>query len=110
MHVLVVEDDDDVARMVTWALRLDGHTVDHHSTGDVILNGHQWDAALIDWMLPEETGCVLAQRLRAERPWMRVVIWTAYPAGAREDCKCEGCVILTKPAPMSEVIDALGLL
>lgn len=55
MHVLVVEDDDDVAQMIWWMLKRIGHTAliapSSESAVQLVENNELFDAFLIDFML-----------------------------------------------------------
>ncbi len=68
MRILVVEDDSEAAAHVSKGLREAGHVVDHALDGEVGLNmagSGDYDAYVIDRMLPKLDGVSLLSRRRA---------------------------------------------
>lgn len=68
MRILVVEDDNEAAAHVSKGLREAGHVVDHALDGEVGLNmagAGDYDAYVIDRMLPKLDGVSLLSRRRA---------------------------------------------
>lgn len=68
MRILVVEDDSEAAAHVSKGLREAGHVVDHALDGEVGLNmagAGDYDAYVIDRMLPKLDGVSLLSRRRA---------------------------------------------
>jgi len=68
MRILVVEDDSEAAAHVSKGLREAGHVVDHALDGEVGLNmagAGDYDAYVIDRMLPKLDGVTLLARRRA---------------------------------------------
>jgi len=69
-HVLVVEDDGDVAAIILAKLSEQGFTVRHATTGREGLAcalAERFDAITLDRMLPDMDGLALLARLRAEQ-------------------------------------------
>ncbi|MBO4205614.1 response regulator [Micromonospora echinofusca] len=67
--ILVVDDDEDIARFVAFNLRLHGFEVRHASDGQEALEviGEQRpDLAVVDLMMPRIDGLELTRRLRAD--------------------------------------------
>lgn len=67
MRILVVEDDDDLRRLVVQALRENGYAVDDAGDGhDGLFKATTWeyDAVVLDVMLPRISGLELLRRLR----------------------------------------------
>ena len=59
MRVLVVEDEPDLLRVIAQALREAGYAVDEAADGeDGLYKATTWDydAIVLDWMLPKFTG------------------------------------------------------
>jgi two-component system, OmpR family, response regulator len=70
MRLLVVEDEPDLLQSLAEALREDGYAVDTASRGDDGLHkARSWDydAIVLDWMLPGIHGMEFLQRLRREK-------------------------------------------
>lgn len=68
MRILVVEDDNEAAAHVSKGLREAGHVVDHAMDGEVGLNmagAGDYDAYVIDRMLPKMDGVTLLSKRRA---------------------------------------------
>src|SRR5262249_19394143 len=70
MRVLVVEDDAKIASFVVRGLKQAGYAVDHApdgETGLALAESTDYDAAIVDVMLPKLDGISLVKRLRAAR-------------------------------------------
>jgi DNA-binding response OmpR family regulator len=114
--VLVLENDPDLAAVLTEALDLMGYAVtvvaDREAALDVL---HQEDPAvlLVDIGMPMRDGMVLAQITRRWRgagfPIIAITGWTAPSVHAR--ARAVGCdLILTKPFLLAELRDAIECL
>ncbi|MCB1743657.1 MAG: response regulator, partial [Gammaproteobacteria bacterium] len=68
MRILIVEDDNDTRTYLSKGLKETGHIVDQASTGKegmyMALEG-QYDALIVDRMLPELDGLGIVKALRA---------------------------------------------
>jgi DNA-binding response OmpR family regulator len=77
--ILLVEDEEKLARMVELELRYEGYEVSKAGDGrtglDMALSG-AYDLVLLDIMLPQMTGMEVLRRLRRESP-MPVIMLTA---------------------------------
>ena len=108
-RVLVVEDDDRVARLVSRALQEDGYTVDRAATGPAGLGAalaNDFDLVLLDLMLPGMGGTQVLERLVEARPEQRVLVLSAVPEiGARVACLDAGAVdFVGKPFVVAELL------
>ena len=66
-HLLLVEDDEGIARPLVAALEAGGHTVDHVTTGRAAITAaRQVDAVLLDLGLPDLDGVEVCRRLRRD--------------------------------------------
>ena len=80
MRILVVEDDAKIASFVVRGLKEAGYAVDHAPEGDTGLSlaqSTEYDAAIIDVMLPGLDGLSLVRRLRSARQQLPVVFLSA---------------------------------
>ena len=81
-RILVVDDDPDIADIVSMMLRdLGGHeTVAVHSPDAALaaLASGEWDLLLTDLQLPQMTGIQLVRAAQAIRPTLPAVIMTAH--------------------------------
>lgn len=70
MRILVVEDEIDLQESLAQALREDGYAVDTADNGeDGLYKAMAWeyDAIILDWMLPKLNGMELLRRLRRDK-------------------------------------------
>lgn len=82
MRILVVEDEDDLLRAVAQYLTEHGHAVDTAAQGDEGLRkalAQEYDAIVLDLMLPRMNGWTLLERLRVQKH-TPVLILTAQDA------------------------------
>jgi two-component system OmpR family response regulator len=80
MRVLVVEDDPKMARLIRRGLSEEGLAVDVAPTGDEALwlaGSTEYDAIVLDVMLPGTDGFEVCRRLRADGQWSPVLMLTA---------------------------------
>jgi two-component system OmpR family response regulator len=80
MRLLVAEDDEKLARALDRGLRRAGYGVDVAHDGDAaLLNArvYEYDAAILDVMLPARDGFDVCRTLRAESWWTPVLLLTA---------------------------------
>ena len=80
MRILVVEDDAKIASFVVRGLKEAGYAVDHAPEGDTglaLAQSTEYDAAIIDVMLPGLDGLSLVRRLRSARQQLPVVFLSA---------------------------------
>lgn len=67
MHVLIIEDDKDMASFVSKVLGESGHTVDMAHRGDAglqLARSKDFDVIIVDRMLPEKDGLTLVREYR----------------------------------------------
>src|SRR5437879_13166090 len=83
MKVLVIEDDNRIANLVERALTEDGHnvTVSHNGRegANLLLSG-QFDAALLDILLPEMDGFEVLEQVRVKRCKTPILVFIAVDA------------------------------
>ena len=83
MHVLIVEDDESLARGIQGALERWSHTSDWASDGEaaaVAARSGSYDVALVDLGLPRLDGLELIRSLRRRRIGLPIIIVTARDA------------------------------
>jgi DNA-binding response OmpR family regulator len=81
--VLVVEDDEDIARLVGTVLVEEGHQVSHVGTGGAALSAaliHEYDLLICDLMLPDLQGTEIVRALKAQSPRLPVMVISALDA------------------------------
>jgi DNA-binding response OmpR family regulator len=80
MHLLIVEDDKGVARFLAKGFEQEGYAVDTAFDGEAaaeLAELADYDAIVLDLMLPKLPGLVLLRRLRKKKPNLPVLILTA---------------------------------
>ena len=83
VRLLVVEDDDGIARPLEAALRREGYLVERVSTGREALDGaDRADAVVLDLGLPDVDGLDVCRDLRSRRPALPILVLTARTAEA----------------------------
>jgi len=83
MRILVVEDDRKVAGFIEMGLREEGYAVDLARDGDeaiVLAHVNDYDAILLDLMLPKKNGLQVASELRREGRTTPILMLTARDA------------------------------
>jgi signal transduction histidine kinase/CheY-like chemotaxis protein len=111
--VLVVDDDDDVRRMVERALRRAGYTVMTATSGpDALARARAYpgeiDLLLTDVVMPGMTGQELIRELSAERPGLQVVFMSGYHPGAPIDPRRFVAKPFDRATLLSTVADVLA--
>ncbi|HET7535459.1 MAG TPA: response regulator transcription factor [Candidatus Didemnitutus sp.] len=109
MRVLVVEDDAKIASFVVRGLKQAGYAADHAADGETglaLAESTDYDAAIVDVMLPQLDGLALVRRLRAARRSTPVLFLSA--KSSVEDrvrgLQSGGDDYLTKPFAFSELL------
>jgi two-component system cell cycle sensor histidine kinase/response regulator CckA len=112
--ILVVEDEEHLARAVVDALRDEGYLVDHAADGEVALErigGRAFDAVICDLKMPRLDGKAFYRTLEANVPELakRVIFVTGDVAGtdAEEFLMESRCRWLAKPFRLGDLLRAL---
>jgi len=109
MRVLVVEDDPKIASFVVRGLKQAGYAVDHAGDGEAglaLAESTDYDAAVVDIMLPKLDGVSVVRRLRAARRGVPVVFLSAKSSvdDRVRGLQSGGDDYLTKPFALSELL------
>lgn len=109
MRVLVVEDDKKIASFVVKGLKQSGFAADHAADGDAGLfmaSSVNYDAAIVDLMLPKLDGLSLIQKIRAQGCQVPILILSAKAAvdDRVKGLQAGGDDYLTKPFAFSELL------
>jgi two-component system OmpR family response regulator len=115
MHILLIEDDDQAAAYLAKGLTETGHVVDHAADGEdglhLALTG-QYDALIVDRMLPKRDGLTLVRMLRADGQDTPVLVLSAL--GEVDDrvqgLRAGGDDYLVKPYAFTELLARLDAL
>ena len=109
MRILLIEDDASVADYIVKGLRESGYSVDHAGDGKqglVMATSEEYDAMVVDRMLPHVDGLTIVQTLRASENNTPVLILSAL--GEVDDrvkgLKAGGDDYLVKPFAFAELL------
>ena len=109
VNILVVDDEDVLAEMVSMALRYEGWTVSTAADGASAIaaaRDARPDAVVLDVMLPDMSGLDVLRKLREHNPQLPVLLLTA--KDALEDriagLTAGGDDYVTKPFSIEEVV------
>ncbi len=109
MHILLIEDDTEAARVLVKGLRESGYMVDHAADGREGLSralSGKFDLIVTDRMLPQIDGLAIIQQLRRTRLPTPVLVLSAL--GTVDDrirgLKAGGDDYLTKPFAFAELL------
>lgn len=108
MRVLVVEDQPKMARLICRGFETEGMAADHTDRGEDAIwmaGSTDYDAILLDVMLPGIDGFETCARLRADGVWAPVLMLTARDAVEDRVSGLDGGAddYLTKPFSFSEL-------
>ena len=109
MRLLLIEDEEDAARMIAKGLRQESHSVDVASEGESGLDkalSHPYDLIIVDIRLPVKDGWTVCRELRQAGLQTPVLMLTA--SGAYED-RVKGLDLgaddyLVKPFDVNELL------
>lgn len=79
-HILIIEDDDKIARIIQLELEYEGYKVSVAHTGRegmAIIEKEEIDLVILDVMIPELNGMEVLRRLRQENNEIIVIMLTA---------------------------------
>lgn len=80
MKILLIEDEESLARSIKRGLELKSYVVDLALDGEVgydLASSEEYDLLIIDWMLPKTDGLTLCKKLRDEKNHTPILILTA---------------------------------
>ena len=111
-RILLVEDDDEVAALVSEMLDQLGYEVTHAASAAAALgalaDGRSIDLIFSDIMMPGGmNGVELAQEIRRRRSSVPVLLTSGYSEGAVQDAEAAGIRILPKPFHITELSAAI---
>ncbi|MBV9198517.1 MAG: response regulator, partial [Alphaproteobacteria bacterium] len=112
-RVLLVEDDEEVAALVSEMLGQLGYEVTHAASGTAALgalaDGRPVDVIFSDIMMPGGmNGVELAREIRTRRGDIPVLLTSGYSGAAVHEAALDGIQILSKPYHIDELAAALG--
>jgi len=110
--VLIVDDDPATATMLSRSLSRHGFRVDAVSVAAEALEharaGTDYDAAILDLVMPGQDGVALASSLREQLPDLAVVLLTGYThSPLLAAAERAGAKVFTKPVAVQEIVEHL---
>lgn len=107
-HILVVEDDADIAELLRLHLADEGHAVETAPDGETAiarLRDSRWDAVILDLMLPGMDGMAVCRHIRALPRYTPIIIVSAKSAETERILGLEQGAddYITKPFSVLEV-------
>ena len=110
-RVLIVDDDAEVATMLSRALLRSGFTIETIRDPVQALDraGEAgFDAALLDLVMPGQDGMALASALREKSPGMKIALLTGYThSPLLESAERRGMAVFIKPVVIHEIVEFL---
>ncbi len=110
-RILVIEDDEDVRRVIVDSLELAGHSVTAAADGVAglaMMNDVTPDLLIVDYAMPLMNGAEVIKAARAVRPGLPVVLATGYADMAEVDLVLDTHSILTKPFDIDALQQAVS--
>ena len=116
LHVLLAEDTEIIAKVITTFLQQEGHTVTHVDNGRAALNALQRDASLdlvlMDMRMPEMTGLEVTRQWREIEPGQKRIPIIALTANSttieRNQCFEAGMdQFITKPVSQTRLMEII---
>jgi CheY-like chemotaxis protein len=111
-RILVVDDDPEIATMLARALARHGYRIDTTSSPDDALArvdaDRDYQAALLDLVMPERDGAALAAALRQKIPGLPLALLTGYTHSPLiPDAERAGVAVFTKPVVIQDLLEFL---
>jgi two-component system, cell cycle sensor histidine kinase and response regulator CckA len=111
-RVLVVDDDPEIATMLARALTRHGYRIDTTSSPEEALArveaDRDYQAALLDLVMPERDGASLAAALRQKIPGLPLALLTGYTHSPLiPEAERAGVAVFKKPVVIQELVEFL---
>jgi CheY-like chemotaxis protein len=109
--ILVVDDDGQVRRFVSEALRSQGYAVTDVATGELglaALKANRFDILIADYAMPGMNGADLVRQARQVHADLRVLMVSGYADSAALDDVLGDSELLRKPFAIAELTQAVA--
>ncbi|MEM9061245.1 MAG: response regulator [Pseudomonadota bacterium] len=114
-HIVVAEDEPNIAKSVTFLLEREGYRISVETVGTRVVDAvfeSAPDLLLLDVMLPGENGYQILERLRSDARTQRLPVVILSAKGQSEDrenaLKAGADKFVTKPFSNSELVEAIS--
>ena len=115
--ILLVDDEERVARYLKRRLIRSGYTVDVFTDAEEALDAFlasptRWQLALVDGTMPKYKGTALIQRMRSENPNLAAILMTGFVEQDAVQMQQEGLIdeIFLKPLDYRKLTEKIGKL
>jgi CheY-like chemotaxis protein len=111
-RILVVDDDPEIAKMLSRSLSRRGYQIEAIASPDEALArcaAEPYDAAILDLVMPGQDGAALATALRAQTPGLPIALLTGYSRSPLLEAaqRQPGTAVFTKPVAIGDLADFL---
>lgn len=111
-QILLVDDEEQFLNMLSRRLKEHGLKVDAVTSGDDAvekIKNKNFDAIILDLVMPGMGGIETLKRIRKENPDLQVIILTGYPTKEKTvEAMKEGALeFLEKPADINTLLDKI---
>jgi len=115
-QVLVVDDDDQILRLITDIMQRDGHDVVQAHDGDLasrLFTEQPADIVITDLLMPNKEGLELIQEIRDLHPEVKIIAYSGggqmQPEAYLEFARGMGADrVFTKPIPIADLRAAVS--
>lgn len=111
--ILIVDDDDDTAHVLTEYLRDEGYEAMAATTvrqGLEKFKAAKFSMLVSDYRLPDGTGVELCQKCRAIAPKLKIIMLTGVGATGYPQMKAASDLVLEKPLRPRDLLRHINLL
>lgn len=110
--VLIIEDDDDLRKVLAYTLRMAGHNPFTAITAEdalLLLNDSRCDLCIVDLELPRMDGLSALSAMAAKQPTFPIIAMTASADVAGAEVRARGATaLIRKPFSSTELLDAVS--
>jgi len=111
-HILLIEDDSELAGIIRDALEAGGYEVTLATDGDegfALARKKDYDAMLTDFQLPSQDGLNIVRKLHDEKPHLPVILMTAHHSTdvAIQATRRGAWDYLMKPFPLTKMLQLI---
>ncbi len=112
-NVLVVDDEEQFLKVFSQRLEGRGLKVDTSSTGEDALKkvkGKEFDAIVLDLVMPGMSGLETLKRIRSENPDVQIIILTGHGTVEKgvEAIKAGAVDFIEKPADVNKIMEKIA--
>ncbi len=110
-RVLVVEDDDDLRRLITIAVADAGYSAVGVADGAAALAAcaeRDADVILLDLALPRLAGQAFVDAYRRDHGRAKLIVVTGATSGGEISARMQAAAFLSKPFELDELVRAIG--